>query len=265
MQLKHRNISTFGLVRRRERNSRATKLYSGISTHLRRSAMAKTSTRTKMIIPNDEMSLDYSVFVHRTITRNMPHSVSLRHDRWGFSLFFVSLRFSPWHPREERQSCADKHRRQREDPLTRLFRSSSEILVVVPVDDGNRSAPWWLRWTTTFSWNNCLHKNNRTRSCPFGRSSSVERPEQEPRWRSSHSRPVMVVHTFGIVLLILYFCASIELCRTIWMATLISSSSLRKSRRWMRACASPIRTIDSICRTVTGTLPVTNDSRHYVA
>ena len=89
----------------------------------------------------------------------------------------------------ERESCADKHRRRREDPLIRLSRSSSEILIVVSVDDANRSAPYPLRWKATFSWNNCFNKNNRTRCCPFDRSSSDERPKQDPRWWPSLSRP----------------------------------------------------------------------------
>ena len=61
-----------------------------------------------------------------------------------------------------------------------------------------------------------------------------------------------------------YFCASMKLCNTIWIATLISSS-LTKSRRCIRAWDSAMRTMDSICRTVTGTLPVTSDSRRSLA
>jgi len=66
---------------------------------------------------------------------------------------------------------------------------------------------------------------------------------------------VNCVDTFLILFMMLNFCVEMKLSSTMRIA-MLTSSSLTYSRRCMRACASDMRIIDSMCRTVIGILPV---------
>lgn len=67
--------------------------------------------------------------------------------------------------------------------------------------------------------------------------------------------------TFFMFLITEYFWVSIKLS-SITRIAILTSSSCTYSRKCIRACASAIRIIDSICRTVIGILPVIWQKRH---